>query len=148
MLLTWWLLVLTGCQAVSHLGPVHLEEPGWTVRQGQAVWQRPHAAPEIAGEILLATQQGGQSVVQFSKGGFPFLIAQKQAHYWEVELPAQNKRYSGRGLPPRRLLILHLPNALAGGPLPADFSWKTIAGGRWRLENYRQGESLEGYFDP
>jgi len=34
------------------LPPVSLSEPGWTIRQGQAVWRRYHDTPDIAGELL------------------------------------------------------------------------------------------------
>jgi hypothetical protein len=148
LLLPWLLLGLPACRTVPPLGPANLQTPGWTVRQGQAVWQRPHGAPELAGEILVGTGEDGRLVVQFSKNGFPLLIAQSRANDWQVELPIQNKRYSGRGLPPARLLILYLPRALAGLPLPQGWSWNTMANGGWRLENHRTGESLEGYFNP
>ena len=148
LLLPWLFLGLTACRTVPPLGPANLQAPGWTVRQGQAVWQRPHGASEIAGEILLGTREDGRSFVQFSKNGFPLVIAQNQANGWQVELPVQNKRYSGRGLPPARLLILYLPRALAGQSLPKGWSWNTMANGGWRLENHRIGESLEGFFNP
>ncbi len=144
--LTLFLLGLTGCRTAPPLGPVDLQASGWTIRKGQAVWQRPDRAPEIAGEILLATRPDGQSFVQFTKNGFPLVIAQSRLDSWEVELPAQDKRYSGHGLPPARLLILYLPRALAGDPLPRRWSWNLSAEGRWRLENQRTGESLAGYF--
>ncbi len=141
------LLALAACQTAPGPGPANLAEPGWTVRQGQAVWQRSREGPEIAGEILLATQATGRTLVQLSKNGFPLVIAQSWADRWEVELPAQNRRYAGRGLPPKRLLILYLPRAIAGQSLPSGWSWNAIADGSWRLTNHRAGESLEGYFN-
>jgi hypothetical protein len=140
------MLGLTACQTAP-LAPANLQTPGWTVRQGQAVWQRAKPAPEVTGDILLATQEDGRNVVQFSKNGLPLLVAQSDTAHWEVELPTQKKRYSGRGKPPTRLLILYLPRALSGQPLPRGWAWKDSGDGNWRLVN-RKGESLEGYFTP
>jgi hypothetical protein len=148
LLLICSFVALSACRTVPPLNAVDLQGPGWTVRQGQAVWQRPHGAPEIAGEILLATCENGRSLVQFSKNGFPLLTAQSQADAWQLELPTQNKRYSGHGLPPKRLLALYLPRVLAGEKLPQGWSWSQLPDGAWRLENHRTGESLEGYFNP
>src|ERR1051326_7726881 len=90
-------LLLLGCRTAPILGPVNLQSPGWSIRQGQAVWHRPKGGPEIAGDLLLATRAEGKSMVQFSKNGFPLMIAESLPNQWQVELPAQNKRYSGRG---------------------------------------------------
>ena len=140
------LVLVAGCRTVPRLAPVNLQEPGWTVRTGQAVWKRARGKPEVAGEILVATRSDGRAFVQFSKSPFPLIIAQSTPHNWEVELPMDNKRYSGHGQPPRRLLLLYLPRALAGQPLPTGWSWQKLENNGWRLENQAKGESLELYF--
>jgi len=147
MVLLLLTVVLTGC-STAPFHPVDLQQPGWKVYQGQAVWQRPQAAPDIAGDVLLALRPTGDAFVQFGKNGFPLLVAQSAPNHWQVELPTQNQRYSGGGLPPRRLLILYLPRALEGQALPAGWAWSTSTNGGWRLENRRSGEYLEGYFNP
>src|SRR6185503_6749264 len=43
-------LLLTSCRTTLTLPPVNLSEPGWTLRQGQALWRSKRDAPEIAGE--------------------------------------------------------------------------------------------------
>lgn len=139
------IIATTGCQMVSRLPAANLEEPGWTVRQGQAVWRRERGAPEITGEILVAWREE-RAFVQFSKPPFPLVTAQKTARAWELELPAQNQRYSGRGKPPHRLVLLYLPTILAGRPAPPGWTWQTLDQGGWRLHNRKTGQSLEGYF--
>ncbi len=140
------LAVACACQTLGpHLSPANLQEPGWTVHQGQAVWHLPKGGREIAGDVLLATRQDGESFVQFSKTPFTLVTAQSNAQGWRAEFPPQNKHYSGRGAPPKRLLWLYLPRALSGKSLPKGFSWRQDANG-WRLENKASGESLEGYF--
>src|SRR5438552_18881541 len=90
------LLLGVGCQTIPPLPPVDLSAPGWTVRQGQALWRPKKNAPEIAGELLVA-QRDGQAFVQFTKTPFPFVIAQASTNGWQLELPTQNKRYGGHG---------------------------------------------------
>lgn len=148
LLLALGWLAGSACHTLPPFGPVNLYESGWVLRQGQAAWQRPGQAPEISGEILLGTREDGRSFVQFSKSGLPLLIAQTGGDRWQVELPVQDQRHSGRGEPPRRLLLLYLPRALAGEPLPSFWTWTTAPSGSWRLANPATGESLEGYFDP
>lgn len=140
-------LACAGCATFSKpLPPVNLQQPGWNVRQGQAVWKLPvKGNHDIAGDVLLATGPDDKSFVQFSKTPFPILIGQTSANHWQVELPPQNKRYAGPGLPPKRLIWLYLPRALEGKSLPAQWRW-TNSGTDWRLENPKTGESIEGFF--
>jgi hypothetical protein len=115
------------------------------VREGQAVWRRNATAPEIAGELLMATRTDGRRFVQFTKTPFPMIVAQSTTNHWQIEIPMQNKRYSGPGSPPKRLIWLYLPGLLSGEPPPKGWSWNQSADGSWRLENSRTGELLQGY---
>jgi hypothetical protein len=147
ILFGWVLLSLTAC-STTPLPPVNLQQPGWTVREGQAVWKRDRTAPEIAGEVLVASDKNGQEFVQFTKTPFPMIIAQSASNHWQVEIPMQNKRYSGPGSPPARLIWLYLPRLLSGQPPPKNWSWNALADDRWQLENHRTGESISGYLSP
>ncbi|HTL17613.1 MAG TPA: hypothetical protein VL793_10265 [Patescibacteria group bacterium] len=125
---------------------VNLQEPGWTVSQGQAVWKLPMKGDhDIAGEVLVASGPNEQTFVQFSKTPFPVLTGQTLSNRWQFELPPQNKRYSGPGRPPKRLIWLYLPRALAGKPIPPQWRW-TNSSGNWQLENPKTGESIAGFF--
>ena len=139
------LCALAGCRTTPPLSPVNLKETGWMVRQGQAVWRSSRTAPEIAGEVLLATRTNDEAFVQFIKTPFPLVTAQKDADAWQVELPTENKRYSGRGRPPARLIWFWLARVVCGEPAPQKWIWNQDHG-RWRLENRATGEALEGYF--
>jgi hypothetical protein len=131
---------------MAPLPPANLKEPGWTVREGQAVWRRQRSEPEIAGEILVATRSDGRALVQFTKNPFPLLTAQSTSKGWQVEAPIENKFYSGHGKPPARLIFLYLPRLLAGEPPPKGWSYQKTPEKGYRLENQARGESLEVYF--
>jgi hypothetical protein len=135
---------LCGCLAMRPLPQVNFSEPGWTIRQGQAVWQTGKKSPEIAGELLLATRADGSTFVQFTKTPFPFAIAQTTSNGWQIEFPPQNKRYAAPGKPPARIVWFQLANAFTGKPIAKGWSWQK-SDATWQLKN-SSGESLEGYF--
>jgi hypothetical protein len=143
------LVLGSGCATVFHKLPaVNLQEPGWTVRQGQAVWHlgKGQGGREFAGDVLVATRAAGRAFVQFSKPPFPLVIAQENQRQWQVEFPPQNKHYAGRGRPPQRIIWLYLPRVLLGQAPPEDWIWHQDQSG-WRLEDYRNGEYIEGFFN-
>jgi hypothetical protein len=140
------LLFAAGCNTLPPMPPVNLQEPGWTVREGQAIWRTSRTAPEIAGELLLATREDGRALVQFTKTPFPLVMAQVTTNSWQIQLPTQNKRYSGHGQPPLRLIWLYLPRLMLGAPPPQGWSWRRLETNRWLLEINRTGETLECYF--
>lgn len=137
---------LVGCTTLAPLPKVNLQEPGWTMRQGQAVWRLAHGTREIAGDLLLATGPKDSTFVQFSKTPFPLVIAQNDENRWQAEFPPQNKHYSGRGKPPKQIIWLYLARVLAGKPAPRNWTWHE-ENGQWQLENRATGESVEGYFN-
>jgi len=137
---------LTGCSTLSHpLPPVNLSEPGWTVREGQAVWTLPQGQKDIAGEVILATGPADKAFVQFSKSPFTLVVGQLDSKHWQVEFPPQNKHYAGPGTPPKRLIWLYLPRVLAGQSPPRGWIWSE-SDGNWRLQNPANGEAIEGFF--
>jgi len=140
------LLGAGGCRTVPPMPPVNLQQPGWTVREGQAIWRMKRGGRDVAGEFLLATRSDGHSFLQFSKNPFTLMTAQTTPNSWEVEVPTKNKRYSGHGRPPKRLLWAYVPEMLAGQVPPKGCSWQTLPNHGWKLENRVSGESIEIYF--
>src|SRR5581483_420736 len=106
------LFALAGCLSGPPLPRADLSGPGWIIRQGQAVWRQQRGADGIAGEILVASAGPQRTLVQFTKTPFPLVIAQQSTNRWQVESPAENRRFSGRGRPPARLIWFQLPRAL------------------------------------
>ena len=138
-------IVLLGCRTMPPLPKVSLTEPGWTVRQGQAIWHPKREGPEIAGELLVATRTNGTALVQFTKTPFPLVVAQQTRSSWEIEFPTEKKKYSAPGHPPGRLIWFWLVQALTGESLPKNIFCRHDQKS-WHLENRVTGESLEGYF--
>src|SRR5689334_1231544 len=101
-------LLLAGCVSGPPLPPANLSEPGWTIRQGQAVWAAKRGAPDVAGEIMVATNSDNRTFVQFTKTPFPLMTARTEGNSWQIESPLQNRRFTGRGSPPRGLMWFQL----------------------------------------
>ena len=149
----FWILstalsIVTGCQTRPHLTVLDVTEAGWQVQTGQAIWKRGSHATEIAGELLLAQQRDGRAFMQFTKTPFPVVTAQTTATNWVMSFPGVRREYSGNGKRPERLAWLYLPEAMVGKPLPKAFHFVKNPDGKWRLENTRTGERLEGYLAP
>src|SRR6185369_13473166 len=92
-----------GCRTIAPLPPVDTARPGWTLRQGQALWRTKKDAPEIAGELLLATNPDGQTMLQFTKNPLPFVTVQTSNELWQIEFVPQKRSFSGKGTPTTRL---------------------------------------------
>ncbi len=142
------LLASVSCRTAVSFAPVNLGQTGWSVHRGQAIWRRQAGSAGIAGDLLVATRSDGEAFVQFSKGALPLVTAQSRPHAWRAAFPLdKGRQYSGRGRPPLRIIFLQLVPVLAGAPTPRDYSWHSIPGDGWSLENTVTGESLEVYWD-
>jgi hypothetical protein len=136
------------CRSLPPLPPADLSAPGWRVQPGQAVWKPAKNRPELAGELLLASNTNGNFFVQFTKTPFALATAQRVGDRWQIELGAGDYRRSGRGRPPARFAWFQLPAALAGTAVSGDWNFDLVATNSWRLENHRTGEALEVSFFP
>lgn len=145
LLLAW---AGAGCRSLGPMPPAHLGEPGWRVRQGQAVWCAGRGRPDLAGELLLATHPDGRWWVQFTKEPFPVVVARAIGNDWWIEFGLAGRRWSGRGQPPARFGWCHLATALEGRPLAASWRFEPRGGGSWRLHDPQTGEFIEGYLSP
>ena len=135
-------IVFVGCKTVS-FPPVSLDAAGWTTITGQAIWKPNFAAPELAGEVLIATNSNGQTFIQFTKTPFPFVVAQRNTTGWQLEIPAQNKKYAAPGRPPARLIWLHIPTALSSGAVPDGWKLNRSAFNHWTFAQRNSGETVE-----
>jgi hypothetical protein len=137
--------VLTGCRTVPPAPPINLSEPGWVIRQGQAVWRPKPRESDVAGDLLVAMHRDGRSVVQFTKPPLPLAAAQRETNSWRVQFFAQNKVYAGRGEPPSRIVWFQLPDGLIGRHSDTNWFLARKPAGRWHLENLVTEEMLDGF---
>lgn len=141
------LVLVAGCQTPT-TSLFTAAGPGWRVREGQALWRPRHGYPELAGDLVAVSDQNGRCLLQFSKTPLTLVSAQVTRTNWLIQFPPQELFFMGRGKPPTRFLMLHLPAALAGEPLPDQLRFETKPDNGWRLENVGSGESLEGFLPP
>ncbi len=141
------LLVLAGCQTPA---PLHFDtnEPGWQVRQGQAVWRLQAQATELAGELVVARHPDGRAFVQFAKPPVTLASATQSRETWQFALPLQRRSGRGHNPPPPTVVWFQLVRLLRGESTGPDWRGERFADGRWRLENIRTGETLEGFLGP
>ena len=135
---------LAGC-AGPELPPVNLAAPGWQVRETQAVWRPKREAPELIGELLVATHPDGSRLVQFSKQSLPLVTAQVATNGWNISSPLRSGRFGGTHAPTDRVpwfQLMELPPTNA--PKSPRWQLHTETNGTWRLANGHTGESLEG----
>ncbi len=137
-----------GCRTANSPPPTDFSAPGWSVRQGQAVWKPSSSRPELAGDLLLATNANGNFFIQFSKIPFPLATAQVSGGQWQIEFGADRFSWHGNGAPPNRFGWFQLPRALLGGNLNGNWRFTNVTTNSWRLENPHTGETLEGEFFP
>lgn len=139
---------LAGCRTPGPAPTFNLSEPGWQVRQGQALWQARPGFPELAGEVMAAWNTDGRGFVQFTKTPFTLVNAWSSSTGWQIEFPPERRSYAGGGLPSGRFGWLHLERALAGLPLAADWELTNQADGGLSLKNRRTGEHIAAHFSP
>jgi hypothetical protein len=134
--------LFAGCRTAHKSAPIDLSGPGWQLRQGQAIWRSKREAPEIAGEVVLATHPDGAAFVQFSKNPLPLLTGQISPQGWRAEFIPEQRIISGRGTPPSQLIWLHLLRSLQGIVPSDDFTFSKSPDGSTRLENRWSGEQV------
>ncbi|MGD0816026.1 MAG: hypothetical protein ABSA83_20735 [Verrucomicrobiota bacterium] len=142
------LVLCVSCRTSPPLPPADFSSPGWRLQQGQAVWKPSKDRPELAGDLLLATNACGSYFVQFSKTPFTLATAQAANGAWQIEFGGGQHTWSGRGGPPSRFAWFQLPGALGGAEPARPWKFTRRPDNSWRLENRRTGEVLEGVFFP
>jgi hypothetical protein len=127
------------------LPPLDTSGPGWTIRQGQALWRPENGKPEIAGDVVLSSHPEAGSFVQFSKT-LPIVSARIAPDGWDFEVIPQHKHYSGRGKPPRRIVWLQLLRVLEGQEISDRWTVAKPSADYLLLEDLDSGERLEVRF--
>ncbi len=139
------LFLSAGCRTIAPMAPANLSEPGWKLQQGQAIWRTKEDAPEIAGELLFATNPDGRTVLQFSKNPIPFVNVQTSNELWQIEFVPRRRRFSGKGSPTPRLIWVHLSRALANEQTIRALQFRRNSTNEFTLKNGSTGEVISGF---
>lgn len=142
------LIFCAGCRTPQPLPPADFSAPGWHVQQGQAIWKPSASRPEVAGDLLLATNVNGNFFIQYSKIPFPLVLAQVSGEQWQIQFGADQYSWHGHGAPPSRFSWFQLPGALRDAGVGSNWRFVQIETNSWRLQNSHTGETLEGEFFP
>jgi hypothetical protein len=136
--------ILVGCRTSPTPDP-RPSLADWTIRSAQALWRPSADAQDIAGEVLLATDDAGGVVIEFSKGGLPITSVQAYSEpaRWRLDLLTRRRSIGGSGPPPPRSAWLVLAHDLAHRPPPAGWELLFPAPGRLHLTCAQTGEHLE-----
>ena len=145
VLLVLGALGLAGCATTRPVQPMDLSDPGWTIRNGQAVWTPKPGAAGMAGELMVAMHSDGRSFVQFVKTPLPIASAQLTTNSWRVTLGTENKTYAGKGAPPERILWLQFPDGLVGRHSSTNWYFARTKEDGWHFENLQTEEALDGF---
>lgn len=139
-------LLSVGCATSSSTAAkserIDLSAPGWTIRQGQALWKPGTDKPEIAGELVVASHPTAGSYIQFSKT-LPILSGRITSSGWEFENTTENKQYSGGGNPPSRIVWLQLLRAIEGQEISGRWTVARPSKDFVTLEDEHRGERLQ-----
>ena len=142
------LLLCSGCRTPRESDFFTTGGPGWRIQEGQALWRPGRGLPELAGEIVMASQEDGRCVIQFAKTPLTLVVAQTSRTNWLIQFPPRRLGFTGRGSPPTRFGWLYLHPALAGDALPRSFHFERKPDGSWRLQNGHSGETMQGFLAP
>ena len=142
------LLLFCGCQTTTNNNLFTASGPGWHIQEGQALWRPGRGLPEFGGDLVLAGDDNGRSLIQFDKTPLSLVFVQTTPDQWLIRFPQRQMSFRGRGPGPTRFAWLYLRAALAGEQLPSPLHFERKPGGSWRLENSSTGETLEGFLSP
>src|SRR5687767_6632147 len=135
-------LWVSGCATGPPLPAANLQEPGWRILQGQAVWKSSKEAAEISGELLFASSGDGRTFLQFTKTPFPLVIAQRTPSQWQLQSAMKKKIYRAPGAPPARIIWFELMQRLQSRNAFTNGNWRwEPRTNDWKLSHTRTGET-------
>lgn len=141
------LFCLIGCSRLVSMPEVDLEQPGWIVWEGQALWTPRSGRPALAGDLIVARNRDGDVLISFSKPPFPIFTAQTSGNKWRIDFIDKGRSYSGFGRPPKKFVWFQLPGLLGGGSLKKPWKVERTAENEWLLTNPKTGEKIRVVLD-
>ena len=147
-LILWPLLLcLFGCSRVVSLPEVDLDNPGWTVWEGQVLWKPRADRESLAGDLIVARNADGDVLVSLSKSPFPIFTAQTSGMLWRIDFIDKGRSYTGFGRPPSKFIWFRLPALIDGASPPKNWEVRKAADGGWTISNRKTGETIRVVLD-
>lgn len=138
---------LVGCSRIIILPEVDLDDPKWTIWEGQALWTPRSDLTALAGDLIVARDPGGDVLVSFSKSPFPIFTAQTAGNMWRIDFIDKGRSYYGIGRPPKKFIWFRLPDLLEGASPPKQWEVEETAEAEWHLFNRKTGETIRVVLD-
>lgn len=136
-----------GCSRIVSLPAVDLDDPRWTIWEGQALWTPRSNLPALAGDLIVARTEDNDVLVSFSKSPFPIFTCQTTGTRWRIDFIDKGRSYSGLGRPPKKFVWFQLPDLLEGASPPKHWRVDKEAQSEWLLLNRKSGEEIRVVLD-
>lgn len=136
-----------GCSRIIILPEVDLDDPKWTIWEGQALWTPRSDLTALAGDLIVARDPDRDVLVSFSKSPFPIFTAQTAGNMWRIDFIDKGRSYYGIGRPPKKFIWFRLPDLLEGASPPKQWEVEETAEGEWHLFNRKTGETIRVVLD-
>ena len=145
-----WLLLfgIISCSRIISLPEVDLEDPEWTIWQGQALWTPRSDRTAVAGDLIVARNPDGDVLISFSKSPFPIFTAQTSGRLWRIDFVDKGRSYYGIGRPPKKFVWFRFPELIEGAPAPKHWEVHDVEDGNWSMSNRKTGEKIRVVRDP
>jgi hypothetical protein len=141
------IVCLVGCSRMVSLPEVDLDDPAWTIWEGQALWTPRSDLAALAGDLIVARNPDGDVLVSFSKSPFPIFTARTAGNKWRIDFIDRGRSYYGIGRPPRKFIWFVLPDLLEGAFPPKHWEVEEKVDDEWWLANRKTGETIRLVLD-
>ncbi len=147
--LTLWLSLLwaLACSRIISLPDVDLDDPAWTVWEGQALWSPRSDVTPLAGDLIAARNEDGDVLVSFSKSPFPIFTAQTEGTLWRIDFIDKGRSYYGIGRAPKKFIWFRFPDILAGGDPEDPWEVEQRSDEELSMINRKTGEAIRVVLD-
>ena len=136
-----------GCSRIVALPEADLDDPKWTLWEGQALWTPRSNLTALAGDLIVGRTEDQDVLVSFSKSPFPIFTCQSTGTRWRIDFIDKGRSHSGFGRPPRRFVWFLLPDLLEGAPPPKHWEVSEETDNDWLLLNRKTGEKIRVVLD-
>ena len=136
-----------GCSRIVSLPEVDLDDPKWTIWEGQALWTPRSDMTALAGDLIVGRTEDRDILVNFSKSPFPIFTCQSTGTRWRIDFIDKGRSYSGFGRPPKKFVWFQLPDLLEGASPPKHWEVGEEPDKDWLLLNKKTGEKIRVVLD-